>query len=127
MRNNPEQNEHIVSAAKCVAEDIDILNHRQKLIKMADSSENGCKTVEECENNSLGDDSDDEKRIRRANLRAAQKIKDNKKNKKTRIHPYQTSTITDRSNAPISVQVSSLTNFSRPGKCYDCEKSGHWR
>ena len=50
-----------------------------------------------------------------------------KKNKKTRIQPYQTTTVTNRSNEPIPVQVSSLTNFSRPGKCNECGKSGHWR
>ena len=105
----PEQNEHTISAAKCIGEGIDILTHRQKLVKMADSSGNGWKTVEEYETNELADDSDDEKRIRRADVKAAQKIKADKKNKKGRIHPYQASTVANRSNAPIPVQVSSMT------------------
>ena len=85
MKDNPEPNEHTASAAKCIGEGIDILTHRQKLVKMADSSENGWKTVEEYETNSLSDDSDDEKRIRRADLSAGQKLKSEKKNKKTRV------------------------------------------
>ena len=42
------------------------LRHRNKLIKIADRSEGGWTTVYEYEGGDVGDNSDDEKKIRRA-------------------------------------------------------------
>ncbi|XP_076071529.1 uncharacterized protein LOC143042904 [Mytilus galloprovincialis] len=63
------------------------LNHRQKLIKLADQSDNGWRTVTEYETHNLADDSEDEKRIIRAENKASRKMKSHKKFK-TRITPY---------------------------------------
>ena len=40
----------------------DILQHRQKLVKLADKSEVGWKLVDEYESHELADDSEDEKK-----------------------------------------------------------------
>ncbi|CAC5392387.1 unnamed protein product [Mytilus coruscus] len=118
------QNEQINSATQRIGEGIDLLTHRQKLVKMADQSESGWKTVEEYQTNSLADNSEDEKRIRRADVRAAQNMKAERKTKKSRFTPISQSTST-RSSAPIPVQISLPVH--RPGKCYECGKPGHWR
>ena len=51
-----------------------LLSERQKLIRMADRSEHGWATVEEYIEDELAD-SDDEKRIQRAEVRAGRKLK----------------------------------------------------
>ena len=52
-----------------------VFNHRQKLIKLANSSKLGWKVVQEYESHLLADDSDDEKRMYRATARATRKMK----------------------------------------------------
>ena len=47
-------------AQRKISEGIDILSHRQKLVKLADSSEHGWKVVQEYEAHPLAEDSDDE-------------------------------------------------------------------
>ena len=49
------------------------LSHRNKLILIADSSEEGWKVVNEYQGRDLADDNDDDKRIRQAEVRASQK------------------------------------------------------
>ena len=51
------------------------MNYRQKLLKMADASDTGWKVVMEYKTNPLASDSEDEKRMNRAETRAAKKIK----------------------------------------------------
>ncbi|VDI41867.1 Hypothetical predicted protein [Mytilus galloprovincialis] len=123
-KDSPMRNDQIDSATQRIGEVIDLLTHRQKLVKMADQSESGWKTVEEYQTDSLADNSEDEKIIRRANVRAAQKMKAERKTKKSRFTPISHPTST-RSSAPIPVQTSLPVH--RPGKCYECGKSGHWR
>ena len=48
-----------------------LVGHRQKLIRLADRSENGWKVVKEYESDSLADNEDDEKRIAKAEKAAA--------------------------------------------------------
>ena len=48
---------------------------RQKHIKIADRSDNGWATVEEYVEDELADNSDDEKRLSRADARASKKLK----------------------------------------------------
>ena len=55
--------EAALMAHKKVSEGIELLSHRQKLVKLADSSEQGWKVVQEYEANPLAEDSDDEKKI----------------------------------------------------------------
>ena len=70
-----------------------MLKFRQKLIKIADSSEGGWRTVDEYQRNDLAEDSDDEKRLNRAESRAQKKrrSKDTSAKKKfpRRYVPYQ--------------------------------------
>ena len=58
-----------------ITEGISILNHMQKCIQLVDSSEHGCRVVQEYEANPLADDSSDEKRISRAYYHAERKIR----------------------------------------------------
>ncbi|CAC5389809.1 unnamed protein product [Mytilus coruscus] len=60
-----------------------------KLIRIADKSTTGWKTVREYESDDLASDSEDEKRIRSAESRAIRSIKEKK-----RPHPYRTVTAT---------------------------------
>ena len=127
LREDPESTEQTQKAIRSISEGLDILNHRQKLIKLADQSENGWKTVTEYETHSLADDSEDEKRIMRAENKAARKMKTERerKNKQFRTVPYSTpQTAASKFNSPVSV---SNVPVQRPGKCYECGISGHWR
>ncbi|CAG2227644.1 unnamed protein product [Mytilus edulis] len=108
LREDPKQTEQTQKAAQSISED---------------QSESGWKTVTEYETHSLADDSEDEKRIIRAENKAARKIKNEKQSKQHRSTPYSTSQSSRfNSNAPrnnVPVQ--------RPGKCYECGIPGHWR
>ena len=65
----------VTEAQGKISEGINIIDQRQKLIKMADSSVHGWKMVAEYENNCLADNSDDEKRMVKAESRAERKSK----------------------------------------------------
>ena len=59
------------------------LAHRNKLILIADSAEEGWEVVNEYQRRDLADDSDDDKRIRQAETRASQKRRRAQSQKKT--------------------------------------------
>ncbi len=69
-RDRPEAVER---AKKTLAEGKDLLRGRQKLIKIADRAEQGWKAAEEYEKDPVTSDSDDEKRIRKAEISAERK------------------------------------------------------
>ena len=56
-----------------ISECIELLNYRQNLVNMAASSEHGWKVVQEYTSNPLGEDSDDDKKIQRAQTRRKQR------------------------------------------------------
>ena len=58
-----------------------LIAERQKLIRIADRSDHGWATVEEYMEDELADNSDDEKRLFKAEQRAARKIKGNSNTK----------------------------------------------
>ena len=58
-----------------ISEGIELLNYRQKLVKIADSSEHGWKVVQEYTSNPLAEDSDDDKKMLRVQTRAERKFK----------------------------------------------------
>jgi hypothetical protein len=64
-----------------------LLNYRQKIIKIADSSDLGWRVVQEYEANPLADDSEDEEKLFKAESRAERKVKaeKSKKTKRTRL------------------------------------------
>ena len=83
--------EKIVTCRTKISEGMTLIKHRQKLIKLADSTDSGWRLVQEYESNPLASDSEDEKRIFKAQTRAERKIKAEKaKRKETtkRYHPY---------------------------------------
>ena len=79
-----------VEKAKTLLEEGEkLIVDRQKLIRIADRSENGWATVDEYVEDELADNSDDEKRLNRADARASKKLKAQKNGKGTRKpNPY---------------------------------------
>jgi hypothetical protein len=125
-----------------LAQGLNLIAHRQKLVKLADSSELGWKVVQEYETHALAEDSDDEKRILKAEARAGQKLKDDrlKKTRKSRTFPYarfnnnamnagyqHQSTGSSRATSTSSLGFNPQQPSRRPGLCFACGKAGHWR
>ncbi|XP_021380210.1 uncharacterized protein LOC110467397 isoform X2 [Mizuhopecten yessoensis] len=118
-----------------VSEGVDMIDYRQKLVKLADTSEAGWRAVDEYIVNPIAEDSEDEKRMDRATNRANRKMKAVSKSKSARggrrfNTPYQrfggpTATIT--SNTTDSSRSGPAWRAQRPGLCYSCGKPGHWR
>ena len=79
---------------KFFSECLDLLSNRQKLIRLADSSDLGWSVVKEYQNNPLASDSKDEKRMFRAEARANRKLKQrrfDRSRRMQRFQPYQSS------------------------------------
>ena len=116
---------------------------RNKLTKLADKSEAGWLAVDEYLADDLARDSDDDKKIRKAQARAMAKKK--KVHSKPRSKPYQRNKAVASPSNPAGSSTSSglfrpirygyNTNFSRsyttgprPSDfCFACGKTGHWR
>ena len=71
--------DNISAAKRKISEGMDLMKNRQKLIKLADSSDAGWRVVDEYVSNPLSEDSDDEKKIYKAQTRAESKLKKKKK------------------------------------------------
>ncbi|VDI45452.1 Hypothetical predicted protein [Mytilus galloprovincialis] len=97
---------------------------RQKLIKLANSSDAGWRVVDEYTTNLLAEDSEDEKRIYKAQSRADSKIKKEKAKRKTdtRPAPYKTKSLAPENPIPVNTN-----KMFRPGRCFNCSETGHWR
>ncbi|VDH99940.1 Hypothetical predicted protein [Mytilus galloprovincialis] len=111
----PELGIDSVRTAKMkIIEGIDLVCERQKLIKLADSSQLGWKVVSEYVANPIADDSEDEKKMMRAQSRAERKSKAEKVKKgKPRPTPY-------------SRNPEKETKSVKPGRCFKCGNKGHW-
>lgn len=132
-----------------------LIDVRQKNIKIADRSEHGWATVAEYEEDELADNSDDEKRLFRAEVRAGRKLKQ-KSAKDTRRRggasrkPYRASAAGmppggehARSSDPSVLTglqslvaqfqgqkqnvVSGGTGSSLLGPCFECGRVGHYK
>eukprot|EP00057_Strongylocentrotus_purpuratus_P017653 XP_011672127.1 PREDICTED: uncharacterized protein LOC105442056 isoform X3 [Strongylocentrotus purpuratus] len=123
------------AAQNKIAEGKDILEHRQKIIKLADQSPFGWLTVSEYETNSLARDSDDEKRIWKAEARAKRKMNQAPRRKiasRNQIRPYPTDRqpASQQSSRPWSNPSSKTEGWDfkrKTGACFACGKFGHWR
>ena len=96
--------ENISEARKKIVEDVDLIKNRQNLIKLADSSEAGWRVVDEYVANPLAEDSDDEKKIYKAQTYAESKLEKEKTKRRTdqRFTPYEHKKSTPTGN-PIPV------------------------
>ncbi|XP_033732588.1 uncharacterized protein LOC117322003 [Pecten maximus] len=113
-----------------IAEGIDLINYRQKLVKLADTSEAGWKAVEEYVANPIASDSDDEKKIDRARARANKKLKANKSKTgrgRSRYTPYDDTRNVHMSTIGQDNHKGVSPRSQRPGMCFACGKPGHWR
>ena len=129
-----ESDAHRQDLKQDISEGIKLLNNRQKLIRMADSSELGWRVVEEYVSNPLASDEEDEKRINRAEARASKKVKQERQKKlekvqkarNVRFHPYaqqgQASATATSTGAPINTVVSTPR---RQGVCFECGMANH--
>ena len=88
----------------------------------ADTSDLGWKTVNEYETNPIASDSDDERRIFKAEARASRKAKADKTKKARKSSwPYR------RPETPGSSSQTQQGTRQRPGLCFLCGKAGHWK
>ena len=115
-----------------------LLSERQKHILLADKSDFGWSLIREYKRNDLAEDSDDEKKITRAEARARTQAKQNLLRNKSRFasNRREPSALT-----PVAAATPSqfFSNSARPiptvqprtqtklGSCYACNKPGHWR
>jgi hypothetical protein len=80
---NPDMNsQKVVAAKEKISEGIGIVQERQKMIKLADTSDLGWKVVQEYERNPIAYDSEDEKWTNRALSKAERKSKSEKANRR---------------------------------------------
>lgn len=128
---NVDDSVDILAAKESLLEASQLIKQRQKLIKLADRSALGWSTVKEYVTDDLAENSDDEKRLRKAEKAAAVKKADSVKKIRN-----QTKSRAPRSYAgSIPVQRSSFrrfTPYSIPSRfdnrvCFQCGISGHVR
>ena len=106
-----------------ISSGIDLIHQRQKLIKLADSSKAGWRTVQEYTLHELASDEEDEKRIFKAEIRAEKKLKE-ERIQKARVN---------RRTTPYPERAPSTQNQPKPyeggkksGTCFKCGFAGHW-
>ena len=116
----------------CIISAKDLLKNRQKIIELADQSEHGWRTVAEYETDPIASNSDDERRIYRAESpRASRKSRSDADGRRGRCrgHPYQRAPLHRRAAETTSggsKQTQAQQN-KRPGLCFCCSMPGHWK
>ena len=87
--------------------------------------------MQEYETHQLASDSDDEKRIIKAEARAAKKVKEEKAKKQShrggRFNPYRGGRDTAAAQAIPTATNAVPRGSRRPGNCYRCGEAGHWQ
>ena len=119
-----------------------LVSERQKYIQLADKSDKsdfGWSLIKEYKRNDLAEDSDDEKKIIRAEARALAQAKQNLTRNKTRLSNFrrELSTLTPVAATSSSQSYSNVSAKpiptiqtrmqTKPGSCFACNKPGHWR
>ncbi|XP_061169559.1 uncharacterized protein LOC133178918 [Saccostrea echinata] len=119
-REHLNSDDGVESAKSSIAEGIELVKNRQKVIKLADSSQLGWRVVQEYEANPIADDSDDEEKMYRAQMRAERKVFNGRK--RCRFEPYQKKPAT----ATRMETDEKSTSSGKPGRSFDCGAKGHW-
>ena len=115
-----------------------LLSERQKHILLADKSDFGWSLIREYKRNDLAEDSDDEKKIIRAEARARTQAKQNSAGNKTRLAsnrkelpvllPAETASFRQfYTNSARPIPTIHTSTQTKPGSCFPCNKPGHWR
>ena len=132
----------VEKAKEALQEGEELLTARQKLIRIADRSEYGWATVAEYEEDELAGESDDEKRIYKAELRAGRKVKTTRGKLKRKVHirnrkdcawrprwqPHLSGNLTSASQPSSSAGVRpSMRPQLSLGPCFECGEIGHIR
>ena len=134
---------HLEAPKSAIDQGISLVKERQKLILLADKSQYGWKTVQEYLKHELAEDSDDEKKIYRAESRAARNSKRwtfqrNVSRNTSTVSQSQSSTTPSVQSSPIPTILNRGATFGQvtrafgpqrlaPGACFVCGKMGHWR
>ena len=121
--NESIKEQKIEEAQLKIAEGVKIIKHRQKLIRLADSSEAGWRAVDEYVKNPIASDLEDKMKISKAQTRAERKVKEAKAKKLRDLREFTRPYPTTLS----STQTTFKESIWRPGHCYRCNKRGHWR
>jgi hypothetical protein len=103
---------------------MELVKNRQKVIKLADSSQLGWKVVKEYESNPIAEDSDDEKKMYRAQMTAERKAKESNTFRNSR--KSKRFTLYFKNLEATRVDTDKDNSSSRPGKCYDYGVKGDW-
>ena len=127
-------------ARELISATIDKIKHRNKLIKIADTSEGGWDTAKQYDSNPIASDSDDEAKIIRADNRAVRKKQAKAKEKSS---ASISSTINQHGNAPSFIPPpfrgpqqpwfynNPFQGFNagktQRGQCYSCGSYTHYR
>ncbi|KAL5499646.1 hypothetical protein EMCRGX_G011099 [Ephydatia muelleri] len=130
--------EQLDLARKEIAEGTSFLARRQKLIKLADRSESGWAVVEEYDADVLADDSDDEKKIEKAEKAAERKLA-----KRRKVQEVKREGLAARSCLGPGSEPTPKALFASPkpaiagamvprpkypvGSCFQCGDPGHFR
>ena len=134
---------NVAKARDCLKEGTVLLNNRQKLIKLADKSEFGWGTIQEYVDDELADNEADAKKIKKAEKRAAERVKSIQDKKKKSFKSSQPSLPPNRSQFAMPSSSSSFAPYFRPlqgsrssftyntgrsfqDTCFRCGRRGHW-
>ena len=128
IESNKEEAIELLESAK------EQINKRIKLIKIADKHEGGWQTVVEYMSDELASDSDDEKKIRRANNAAMQKRKKrsvefrSKRGKFPQRFPSSRQSFNPATaGIPPFQSRGTFRKFGSRDTCFSCGLQGHWR
>ena len=96
---------------------------------MADASELGLRVVNEYVTNPLARNSEDEKRIYKAEASTTRKYKaeKSKKTRRFRSTPYGKQTPPKQGFEQLGTGATRQQGKRPPGLCFDCGKPGHWK
>ena len=124
--------EELARAKEAAKEGMELLTHRKKLIKLADRSEVGWAVVEEYVDDDLADDSDDERRMEKAERAAERKVAAKRRKEREagakRARLSEPEPLAPEGKRPLRArEPAGLVPVPRsaPGACHQCGEFGH--